>query len=314
MTPDDKPALMEISSRIWEGTDYLPLVFDDWVRDTHGEFAAVELDGALVGCAKLTFLTDTDAWLEGMRKDPRVTEKGLALAVGKYFLERLANRADLTSVRFSTYFANAASIRANERNGFRLRTVLSIKKWEGSVETLPHVAPGAARAEVHHDAGPVLAFLERSGYFIAADLLVVEGWRSYPFTPGLIGERYVKSGQCRAVMSGTGCVGAAAWNAETRAGATTVKLVFLDAEDDSTADVLFGALIRAVRDEMTGAAARTGSLEWMIPDLARLKRWAKRWGLASYEQENDFFVYELPRELPRTAPRGPEAERSGRPS
>ena len=42
MTPADKPALLAISARMREWTDYIPAVFDEWVADRDGEFAAVE--------------------------------------------------------------------------------------------------------------------------------------------------------------------------------------------------------------------------------------------------------------------------------
>ena len=93
MLPDDRSALLEIASRIWEGMDYLPGVFDEWVVDTRGQFAAVLLDGRLAGCGKLTFLTETDAWLEGLRKDPRVLQRGLGRAVTGHFLSLLKSKA-----------------------------------------------------------------------------------------------------------------------------------------------------------------------------------------------------------------------------
>ena len=45
MRPGDKPAMVDIASRIWDGTDYLPFVFDDWLADPDGEFAAATLGG-----------------------------------------------------------------------------------------------------------------------------------------------------------------------------------------------------------------------------------------------------------------------------
>ena len=55
MRPGDKPAMVDIASRIWDGTDYLPFVFDDWIADADGEFAAATLGGRVVGCGKLSF-------------------------------------------------------------------------------------------------------------------------------------------------------------------------------------------------------------------------------------------------------------------
>ena len=105
MTSADKPAVMAFSSRIWEGRDYLPRVFDAWLADGDGEFDAVLLDGKVVGCGKLTFFTPVDAWLEGLRKDPSVQEKGLGRALALHFFTLLAARPGLASVRFSDQHA-----------------------------------------------------------------------------------------------------------------------------------------------------------------------------------------------------------------
>ncbi len=111
-------------------------MFDDWIADRDGEFVAALLDGRVVGCGKLTFLTPHDAWLEGLRKDPDVVEGGLAEAVTRYFLRRIAGRPGLRSVRFSTYVLNDRSIAANERLGFRRLRVFSCKAWTGKRDEL----------------------------------------------------------------------------------------------------------------------------------------------------------------------------------
>jgi hypothetical protein len=187
MRPDDRSDLFEIASRIWEGADYLPGVFDEWVADARGEFAAVLLDGKLAGCGKLTFLTDTDAWLEGLRKDPRVSERGLARAVTEHFLALLAARRELISIRSSTYVNNRASIVTNERLGFRVRTALSVKAWQGSRIDLAGAAmrERAARSALQRevvtvrDQDMLVGFLEQSQYFRATQGLLAEGWRVY---------------------------------------------------------------------------------------------------------------------------------------
>ncbi len=147
MSRENKPAMREIASRIWEGSDYLPGVFDEWVADSRGEFAAVFLGDRLAGCAKLTYLSDTDAWLEGLRKDPTVPVTGLGRAVSAHFLSILAARRDLTSVRLATYVRNRASIRISESLGFRLRTTLSVKAWRGSrIDLVSSMRAHASRA------------------------------------------------------------------------------------------------------------------------------------------------------------------------
>jgi len=315
MVPGDKPAVLSIASRIWEGTDYLPAVFDEWVADRQGEFAAVLLDGRVVGCGKLTFLTDTDAWLEGLRKDPQVSERGLGGAVVDYLLSRLAGRTDLTSVRFATYVRNRASIVTNERAGFRVRTVLSVKAWEGSrVELLgrfsrERAARLASRREaaVVRDERAIRDFLERRRYFEETQGLIVEGWRAYPWSPARFVERYAATGACRGVCERHGLEGLAAWTVARRPGRTAERLVCLDAEDDDAAGALLDEAFRGLAESSADRpeGATTCELEWMVPPGDRFRRWAAGRGLASWEQENDFLVFELPREelARRTAPR-----------
>ena len=316
MAPSDKPAVLSIASRIWEGTDYLPAVFDEWVADGQGEFAAVLLDGRVVGCGKLTFLTDTDAWLEGLRKDPRVNERGLGRAVVDYFLSRLAARADLTSVRFATYVKNRASIVTNERAGFRVRTVLSVKAWEGSrVDLLGRVsreraARLASRREtaVVRDEKAIRDFLERRRYFQETQGLIVEGWRAYPWSPARFLERYAACGACRGVFGSRGLEGLAAWTIARRPGRVSGRLVCLDAEDDDAAGALLDEAFRSLAESSAEGPedAAICELEWMVPPGDRFRRWSAGRGLASWEQENDFLVFELSREerARRTAPRG----------
>jgi RimJ/RimL family protein N-acetyltransferase len=306
MRPNDKPALMEIASRIWEGFDYLPGVFDEWIADTRGEFSAVLLDGRLAGCGKLTYLTETDAWLEGLRKDPRVSDTGLARVVAEHILAILAARKDLTSVRFSTYVKNRASIVPNERLGFRVRTVLSAKAWQGSRIEL---AGAAMRDRAARAASPlqvvtvgderiIAEFLRRSDYFEGTQGLLVEGWRVYPFTAARFLERYAPGGACRGVFRGAELAGLAAWVIGRRPGRTGVKLVFLDAADDEIAGALLDDVFRGLT-AAPGLSVDTGEtceVEWVVPPGGRFRRWCGSRALASWEQEDDFLVYELPLE------------------
>ena len=59
MTPADKPAMMEIASRIWEGSDYLPAVFDDCMGALDHE-AAPERNLGLIQRAERTVRWTTE--------------------------------------------------------------------------------------------------------------------------------------------------------------------------------------------------------------------------------------------------------------
>jgi hypothetical protein len=309
----------EISSRIWDGMDYIPGVFDEWVADEEGEFTAVLLDGALVGCAKLTYLAPAHAWLEGLRKDPRVREPGLARAATRHLLARVAARPGVASVRFSTYLENRASMAANEALGFRRIAVLSRKAWEGSAADcarLPLLTGEEARREVGPvaDAGAVRAYLEGSGYLAASGGMLVDGWRALPPVPECIDSRCAAGGACRGVWRGGRLAGLCISGIDRAAGRAVATVACLDAEDGGIINALFDdLLLRLAADGPAaqgprgpsghGAAAPPGgsgtpwrSIEWMVPELPRLARLCAARGLASDLQERDFFVYGLPLE------------------
>ncbi len=307
MTAADKPAMMEISSLIWEGHDYLPSVFDAWVADREGEFAAILLGDRLVGCGKLTFLTPADAWLEGLRKDPRVKEKGLAVFVTRYFLARLADRGGLASVRFSTYLTNAASRDANERLGFSVRARLSLKAWEGKAGQPAPLKVGdgpgvGATVETVRDAAAVLEFFGRQGYFTAMSGLLVDGWKVHPFSPATLAERYIAAGRCRGLIVGGEIRAALIESPAFETRRTAARIVALDSVDDRGAFLLLDD--QRARFLAALPPGNTLEMEWMVPRVPRLKEWCAAWGLASWEQEDDYFVYELPLDLlPRFAAR-----------
>ena len=234
------------------------------------------------------------------------TETGLGRAVAEHFLALLAARRDLTSIRFATYVKNRASIVTNERLGFRVRTVLSVKKWQGSRIDLAgagmreRAARSASRMEVDtvRDERVIVDFLHRSGYFEGTQGLMAEGWRVFPFTAARFVERYGQSGACRGAFRGDGLAGLAARVIVRRPGRTGVKLVFLDAADDDTAGALLDDAFRGLA-ETPGEGAEPGEtceIEWILPPGERFRRWSGSHALASWEQEDDFLVYELPLE------------------
>jgi hypothetical protein len=84
-------------------------------------------------------------------------------------------------------------------------------------------------------------------------------------------------------------------------------VVFLDASDDDTAGTLLDDAFRGLI-QTPGTGAEEGEIcetEWMVPPGDRFRRWCISRGLASWEQEDDFLVYEMPlEELGRYAAKG----------
>jgi GNAT superfamily N-acetyltransferase len=85
--PMDTPGVLVMSSLIWDGEDYLHLVWQDWLSDPEGVLLVGEFGGQIVSTAKLTRLGKLSWWLEGMRVHPEFEGKGFATHVFESILD-----------------------------------------------------------------------------------------------------------------------------------------------------------------------------------------------------------------------------------
>ena len=107
VTMADKPGVMRVSSRIWEGNDYVPLFFDRWAKE--GGFWGAELRGRLVGYGKATELAPGELWLEGLRVDPVCRKQGVGKELSRQVVLRTLNRRPV-SLRLATADVNHESL------------------------------------------------------------------------------------------------------------------------------------------------------------------------------------------------------------
>ena len=85
--PKDTPDVMELTSTIWEGEDYVPYVWSEWLADLEGLLAVAEYSGRVVGLSKLTRLGPAEWWLEGLRVHPDFEGRGIASRLHEYLLD-----------------------------------------------------------------------------------------------------------------------------------------------------------------------------------------------------------------------------------
>jgi len=78
---------MELTSTIWEGHDYIPQVWADWLADPEGLLAVAEYGGRVVGLVKLSRLGKAEWWLEGLRVHPNYIGRGFASHLFEYILD-----------------------------------------------------------------------------------------------------------------------------------------------------------------------------------------------------------------------------------
>ncbi|MGE5632353.1 MAG: GNAT family N-acetyltransferase [Caulobacteraceae bacterium] len=133
---EDYQDIVDISKDIWDGTDYLPQLFHQWVDDKGLFLGAVDTySNKVVGVDKYSVLYDGTGWLEGLRvhKDYR----GLGIAKQLAFKAMDQAKADLNSgkikkIAFSTHVSSVESINLMKSMGFRLEQeyILVLKEYE----------------------------------------------------------------------------------------------------------------------------------------------------------------------------------------
>jgi GNAT superfamily N-acetyltransferase len=122
----DRERVVEISRDIWDGHDYLPRVFDDWLADAGAAFQAAELDGVVVGVQRLRPIAPGLVWYEGLRVASTHRRQGLARAM---LASAIADAKDqgFREMRLGT--GNADAVPLFESLGF-LRLV-DVRWWRG---------------------------------------------------------------------------------------------------------------------------------------------------------------------------------------
>jgi hypothetical protein len=104
----------------------------------------------------------------------------------------------------------------------------------------------------------------------------------------------VRTGLCRGVRSRAGLAGLCISKTAPLLARLMVRLVCLDAEEDGVAHALLDDVFLGARGAMARPATERCEAEWMLPRGERFPRWSAARGLKSWEQEDDFFIYEMP--------------------
>ncbi len=114
----DTAEVMELSSHIWEGGDYLPKVWEEWLNDPDGMLGVAEIGGRVAGTFKLTKFTEDEWYLEGLRVHPDFQERGVASHIHDYVIETW-RKMGKGILRLTTGSYNVKIHRLCERSGFK---------------------------------------------------------------------------------------------------------------------------------------------------------------------------------------------------
>lgn len=113
----DTADMLALTSHIWEGHDYLPHVWADWLADEDGFLAVAEYCGHVVGIAKLEYQQPGEWYLAGLRVHPKMEGRGIARQLHDYLLDTWHRRGESGVIRLATYRPKVKHL--CERTGFR---------------------------------------------------------------------------------------------------------------------------------------------------------------------------------------------------
>mgnify|MGYP000051417839 CR=1 FL=1 len=116
--PLDTPQVLELARHIWNGHDYIPFVWQEWLADAEGFLAVAEYGNRIAGLGKLTRLAEDEWWLEGLRVHPDFEGRGFATHIHRYLMERWRSLGKGV-VRLATASKRLAVHRICEKLGFQ---------------------------------------------------------------------------------------------------------------------------------------------------------------------------------------------------
>lgn len=282
ITPIHQEKVIKISREIWEGDDYIPEIFDKWVSDPYGEFVGLFKENELLAFGKMTYLTPTDVWLEGLRKHQHSDIKGVAKYFTEYYMEILSNRRDITTVRFATYFSNYGSIIPAEKCGFKRILTCSLKNLEIGT-TKKNDIPDTITTDISYD--EFKEYILNMNYLRQCRGLLSKGWVVYDVTDQLLSEFYTK--QQFAVWKEDGTIEGIVIFCDIYYS-DSFWISLLEADDDLIRDSLLKYA------ENFAIERKKTTIQVLIPDDDDLVKWSDQRGFSSWERNHDFIIFDLP--------------------
>jgi N-acetylglutamate synthase-like GNAT family acetyltransferase len=281
----DKDRVTEITKDIWDGDDYMPLVFDKWVKEKTGEFVgAVDEKGKLIGFEKLTMVTEKDAWIEGLRKDMNSEIKGVGIFLSNYLI-KLAKAKKVNTIRFTTYFQNVESISLFSKIGFEI-----IERRNNKFKEIPKIKfipeYKGNRSEIIKDEKLALDYFHRSKSAKLLNNGINISWVLHPITDKLITDKFVKTDQCLGIIE-NGEIKALSFFMIREKDELFISYFFAD--NDKYAKELFQKLKQITYKNKQ----KYMNIIIHLKDK-ECNQWFKQFGFTSWDEENDFMLFDLP--------------------
>lgn len=277
----DKGDVLALSGLMWEGHDYIPQVWSDWLADRSGFLAVAEREGQAVGIGKLTRLTPEEWWIEGLRVHPAYQGMKIGSQLFEYLVVQRRKRG-AGAIRLATSSERVQVHHLCDRLGFRhVETFLLM--------TAPPTDRGECAFELIAEADTAAAFAlsEKATSVRYASGLVNTGWRWSRLTEEQMRE-FIQRGR--------------AWWWKDRAAV----LLLYNSEHENQPSLEIAAVLScdgklaAMLGEARRLAGLAGAarLAWAMPNLPAVTDAARRAGFAQ-ELDAQLWIFERPD--PRTS-------------
>jgi GNAT superfamily N-acetyltransferase len=116
--PADTQDVLRFTKNIWEGRDYIHLVWDEWLADSSGILVSAQSGPHVVGIAKVTPAFPGQWWLHGLRVDPEFQGLKIGSHLHEYTNDWWLEHGDGT-IRLLTSTKRVQVHHLCERTGYR---------------------------------------------------------------------------------------------------------------------------------------------------------------------------------------------------
>jgi ribosomal protein S18 acetylase RimI-like enzyme len=271
--PEDREPVLAFCGRTFEWGDYIGDVWDRWVDDPAGPLLVAVFGGEVVGTGKVTMISGTEAWLEGLRVNPAFRGQGLAQAMYEA-AETAALKRWAKVARYAAFSSNTTIHHLSERFGYR--RVARFIEFAAPPEEGP--APSLLRVE---DADAAEAMLASAAGLAASGGLYAGGWHCQELRGGRLREHIVNGEAYALYRDGQP---AAAALVSAREAAQTLRLGYLGG--DTTAVTVLARQLRSLAQ-----ARGLASVQAVVPaqritmEAVRAARYEPSW-------DQEVWIYE----------------------
>ena len=114
----DREAVFKFCEKTWSWGDYIPKVWDEWLKQKNSTVFVATMDNVPVGISHLSIDKPHEVWLSGARTDPKYRRMRVATAITKKCLE-YARKKGAKVARLVTESDNVAARALVQKLGFK---------------------------------------------------------------------------------------------------------------------------------------------------------------------------------------------------